>query len=412
MIKTENRRLLVIANVTNTHTHRFIYEFEKRGWEVFVLSIQPPNEENRAKFGRKIIPLAPHKIYELLIKLPFFRYSQFHNINSGVRWFEPYSVSAFFAYLLLILRVKSKVKSISPAGIFSIYLTMNGFLAALSKHPRVVSSAAGADVSNFNKLSLSYWGNHPVFLRKAVRGAYRVLGFDKEAFAPQFSAKKCGLKNIHWINHWGVDIEKFCPARVPSPADKERACIFICSRPFRPQFDFDGILLSLKKIWEEGTRFQFKIATGSRSRANSEFLDRLIHQLKCDSFVQLFDHIDYQELPTFLQTGDVWIDPINIEKFPETGRWGVSGSLLEAMACGLIPVISERPSTNWVLPQKARPYIYRQEENGLTRALRNALRDKNDDSIRGEMREAVVHNANWQKNLTDIENFFLKPTQN
>jgi len=404
-----NKKLLIIANVTNTHTHRFVREFKKRKWRVYILSIQPPNKRNIEEFGEYVIQLPTYWIYRILIHIPFLKYSEFHNINSGVSLHEPYSISSIFNYLYLLLFIKKIVKRIDPTAIFSIYLTMNGFLAALSGHKRIISSAAGADVAEHKPYSLYYWVNHPAILRMATRRAYKVLGFDRESFEPVFKKKKCGVENILWMEHWGVETDAFAPPKKRTPSNG-RTCRFVCSRPYRPQFDFESILLALKNIHEENKNIKFIIASGAQSEKNLDHLMKVFRKTGCTAlgFTSVLGHIDYGDLPELLRHCDVYIDPINVHKYPETEGWGVSGSLLEAMSCELIPVISRRPSTDWILPSEARPFIYEDFETGLVTALKNALNSRTDEHIRTAMREAVLKKANWHKNLDGIERLFLQ----
>jgi len=398
-----NNTLLIIANVTNIHTHRFIREFRLRGWSVRVLSPQPPNRINRREFGDAIIRLPANAIYRCLVKLPQLRYSEFHNINSGVKWYEPYSITTLFNYAYLILSIRRIVKRINPRGIFSIYLTMNGFLAALSGHERIVCSAAGADVSIHEKRSISYWINHPAILRIAMKKAGMVLGFDRDTFEPLFKKKGCGTDNIKWMPHWGVETNRF----TPRSDFKNPNCTFICSRPYRMQFDFESILLALKRIYQEGNDIQFIIASGAQSEKNLKPLVQSLHKTGCVGmgFIRILGHIDYEKLPALQRQCDVYIDPINIRKSPETKGWGVSGSLLEAMSCGLIPVISRRPGFDWILPNEAISFVYNDFENGLYHALKKAMQSRNDLALRMSMRNAVIQKANWKKNLGTINDF-------
>ncbi|MCI5220072.1 MAG: glycosyltransferase [Candidatus Electrothrix sp. LOE2] len=403
-----SKTILIIANVTNTHTHRFIREFKKRGWKVYVISIQPPNRDNLAEFGDSIIKLPTNFIYNNLIKVPFLKYSEFHNINSGVKWYEPYSIAAIFNYAYLICFVKKIVKKINPDGIFSIYLTMNGFLAALTGHTRIVSSAAGADVSEYNIASIKYWMNHSKILRFTTHNSYRVLlGFDKKTIESLFNNKKCRTDNIAWMQHWGVETDKFTPLTGDRKL-KNGDCKFICSRPYRPQFDFESILLALKRIYQENHHIQFIIASGAQSTKNLEHLNKVLDKTGClgSAFITILNHVHYQDLPKVIQKCDVYIDPINIHKFPETANWGVSGSLLEAMSCGLIPVISRRPDVDWILPQESEPFIHDDFEDGLLLAFENAIRSKDNKEVRMAMRNAVIEKADWNKNFDKIEELY------
>jgi glycosyltransferase involved in cell wall biosynthesis len=399
--------ILIIANATNTHTHRFIREFKQRGWQVYILSIQPPNKKNIKEFGNSLIQLPANRIYRFLIKRPLFKYSEFHNISSGVKWYEPYSIAALFNYFYLLFSIKNIVKKINPDGIFSIYLTMNGFLAALSGHKIIVSSAAGADVSIHKLFSLKYWVNHPAILRFATKNSYKVLGFDKNTFEPLFKKKKCGVENIVWMEHWGVETDKFTPSKIRFNS-KNTLCKLVCSRPYRTQFDFESILIAVKEIYKNNKNVQFIIASGAQSKKNLAHLRKTLHKTGCSDteFIKILNYINYKELPNLLQQCDVYIDPVNINKYPETIGWGVSGSLLEAMSCGLIPVISRRPGIDWILPTETEPFVYDDFQNGLLTALTNAVKSKNDTGVRMAMRNAVLEKANWRMKLDNIEKFF------
>jgi glycosyltransferase involved in cell wall biosynthesis len=285
---------------------------------------------------------------------------------------------------------------------------MNGFLGALTGHNKIVSSAAGADVSIHNIFSFKYWVNHPAILRFATKKSYKVLGFDRNTFEPLFLKKNCDLENIEWVEHWGVETNKFTPSTTRFSSEN-RCCKFVCSRPYRPQFDFESILIALKKIYNENKNIQFIIASGAQSDKNVEPLMKTLHKTGCSdvAFIKILNHIDYKDLPELLRQCDVYIDPININKYPETVGWGVSGSLLEAMSCGLIPVISHRPGIDWILPPEAEPFVYENFQNGLVKALSNAMTSKNDPAFRMAMRKAILEKANWDVKLDRIEKLYL-----
>lgn len=406
------RKLLVIANVTNVHTHKFVDEFTNRGWDIKILSIQPPNSENIRKFDKLIISLPTYAIYRFLIKLPFFKYSEFHNINSGVKIYEPYSITAMFSYLYLLIFIRKHVKDCQPDGIFTIYLTMNGFLAALSGCKNIVSSAAGIDVSNHKKTSVKYWLNHPATLRYAVRNAQKIISFDRETFEPIFIQKNCKLLDTLWLNHWGINTEDFLP-RSKELIENEITCRFICSRPYRSEFDLERLLLSLKRFNQTHPDIELIIATGARSAANKHGLDKLLKKTDCAdaSFITILDHIEYSELPSLIRRCDIYLDPINVNKNPETAAWGVSGSLLEAMSCGLIPVIGERPSIDWVLPEESHTFRYKNDIQSLYVAIENAYRSRADYELRMKMRSAILEKANWNRNISLIEDDLISRSQ-
>jgi glycosyl transferase family 4/glycosyl transferase family 1 len=403
----QKKKLLIIANITNVHTHKFVDEFKRRDWDIRVLSIQPPNIENIKKYKELIIFLPTYKIYQLLIKLPFLKYSQYHNINTGVKLYEPYSIASLFTYLYLLVRIKKIVKKYQPDAIFTIYLTMNGFLAALTKNKNIISSAAGVDVSIHKVFSLKYWLNHAIFFKFAVNKAKRVIAFDAKTFAPIFKLKKCNTNHVLWLDHWGVDTDKFMP-RSKDTIINNSVCRFICSRPYRNEFDLESILLSLKKLHEKNKNIEFVIATGSRSDRNRLELEKVLSKTNCldAEFITILDHIDYSDLPLVINKCDVYMDPINVEKCPESATWGVSGSLLEAMSCGLIPVIRQRPSIDWILPAEIQHLHYSSDIESQYMAIEEAYKLRTNFKLRMKIRSAIIEKANWNKNISFIEDEF------
>ena len=63
-----NKSVIVLANITNIHSHRFIRHFKAHGWKVRIISVQPPNEENRQEFGDAIVNVPTYRIYDVVNK--------------------------------------------------------------------------------------------------------------------------------------------------------------------------------------------------------------------------------------------------------------------------------------------------------------------------------------------------------
>ncbi len=324
-----DKSVIVLANITNIHVHRFIRHFTANGWRVRIISIQPPNAENRQEFGASIVNLPTYSIYNLAVKLPFFRYSQYHNSNSGVRWFEPYSIAALFTYLYLLFSIKHTVKQQNVQALFSFYLTMHGFLGALSGHGNHVACTAGRDIALHKWPTLMYWANHPAILRYTVNRCAKVIAGDQQSFEPILKEKGCRTDNAVWLNHYGEEADKFAIDE-NSINDRSRRCRFVCSRPFRAEFDMDNILRAFKRLYDKQPDVELILATGARSEANLTLIYEQMEKTGCRELecIEILTHMPYDDLPRLLSGCDVYIDPINIHKWPEAADWGVSSSLL------------------------------------------------------------------------------------
>ncbi len=369
-----DKSVIVLGNVTNIHSQRFIRHFTASGWRVRIISIQPPNPENRQEFGAQLVNLPTYSIYNLLVKLPFLRYSQYHSVTSGVRWFEPYTIAALFTYIYLLFSIKHIVKQENVKAMFAITITMHGFLGALSGHSNLVACGIGRDIARHKWHTVMYWAHHRAILRYTCNRCATVIAGDQATFEPILKAKGCRTDNTLWFNGFGVDTDKFAIDEV-SINDRSRQCCFICSRPFRAEFDMENILRAFKLLYKRQPDIKLILATGARSEANLTLLYEQLEKTGCRELecIEILNHMPYDDLPPLLSGCDVYIDPINIHKWPDTADWGVSGSLLEGMASGLIPVISRRPSIDWILPDEAAPFIFKDFTRDLPLALERRL---------------------------------------
>ena len=403
-----DKSVIVLGNITSIHSRRFIRHFTANGWRVRIISIQPPNAANRQEFGASIVNLPTYSIYNLLVKLPFFRYSQYHNSNSGVRWFEPYYIAALFTYIHLLFSIKHIVKQQNVQALFSLYLTMHGFLGALSGHRNLIAATIGGEVARYKWHTLKYWANHPAILRYTLNRSAKVIAGNQLCDEPILKERGCRTDNVVWLNHWGVEADKFAIDET-SINNRSRKCRFICSRPFRADFDMENILRAFKILYNKRRDVELILATGARSEADLTLLYEQMEKTGCRELqcIEILTHMPYDDLPPLLSGCDVYIDPINIKKSPHTASWGVSGSLLEGMASGLIPVISRRPSIDWIMPDESYPFIFDDFTKDLPLALERAYFARHDMNLRAMLRESIVRKANWHKNLAKIEAMLL-----
>lgn len=181
---------------------------------------------------------------------------------------------------------------------------------------------------------------------------------------------------------------------------KPSTILALCHRPPRPNLDFENIIKAVAQIVRKHKDFVFAVFTGGNDVTE---LKKLVHELKVESHVLFIGAIPYDGLHTYVAQGDIFIDPANIKKVPRIKFSGISGSILEAMSCGLIPVVSNRPSINWILPPEAKPFIFEDFETDLAEAIERAIKEKDNQEIKHVMRNAVVEKANWERNIPRIE---------
>ena len=92
---------------------------------------------------------------------------------------------------------------------------------------------------------------------------------------------------------------------------------------------------------------------------------RILKPDLADNVIRVPDNISYYEIPELLYSCDIYVSIPNID--------GTSMSLLECMACGLIPVISDLPAAREWVCNGENGYLCQISEKSLLRALKKSL---------------------------------------
>jgi len=135
----------------------------------------------------------------------------------------------------------------------------------------------------------------------------------------------------------GVDTEQFSPAPEMPPPDPLRIA---ATRTFRPRDNQETVIRGLAEWKRRGGRFTVTFAAGGAGEAEAKALVRDLDLADRAEFLGGYRH---EDLPAILRRHHVYVTASLMD--------GTSISLLEAMACGLVPVISRIPANEpWVEP--------------------------------------------------------------
>jgi len=399
--------ILIIGNSESVHTARFANEFVNRKHKVSVLS----SREYFGDYAQYHKDIDHVRFLRWLTKIFQFIFGKkFRNFNPEISSkCHPMNFLILLRHLYLALFINSVVAKINSESIFALNLSIGGFMASrIKKRIPKVCTTLGTDVNIHKFPKPAYFINHPLLVRYTLKKLDTVITGDKEVF--ESLIKKRGfakLADFIYFGHFGIETERFSPnlrdenTRRQLFGIESSAVLALCHRPPRPNLDFENIIKAIPKVAAGNNSFVFVVFTGGN---NVRELKELVGNLNIDSHVIFIDMIPYEKLHIYVTQGDIFIDPANIKKVPRIKFSGVSGSLLEAMSCGLIPVISNRPSINWILPDEAKPFIFEDFETDLLGAIEKAIKEKDNKKIKDAMRKAVIEKANWNKNLDKIEN--------
>ncbi len=225
-------------------------------------------------------------------------------------------------YPLSMLRVRKLIREIKPDIIHAHYATSGGLTALVSGfHPAVVT-VHGSDLINGVKSPL--W---KILLMKIFNYAdcVNVVSHELENIALSLGINKEKIEAFTL----GIDTKKFSFAERPKLV-KNSNLKMICTRRFESVFDHITILNALAILKEESINFKMTFAgDGSLLGQTKEY----VRNSGLSDNVIFMDRIENDKLPDVLSQNDIYLS---------ASKWdGTSLSLLEAMASGLFPIVSD-----------------------------------------------------------------------
>jgi glycosyltransferase involved in cell wall biosynthesis len=109
--------------------------------------------------------------------------------------------------------------------------------------------------------------------------------------------------------------------------------------------------------------------------------------------VRFLGRVSHEEVPRYLQAADIFLNPSYVEGFPRV--------VIEAMACGLPPLVTDAGGTADLLPQNLSQFVVsRDDPKAFASALGYLLSISNDDVwALGEMGRPSTHKSTPRRML-------------
>jgi glycosyltransferase involved in cell wall biosynthesis len=276
----------------------------------------------------------------------------------GVEPFDKYRNK--HVYLTRLARVRRVLRRFRPDVVFAPYLLSNGLMAALAAPKPIVVAAMGGDVLPHP--------DHPAWRRRLQRLLVRtacVRASFVHSVAPQLSEalREAGVPAGKIVEFpVGVDRARFHPREDASPGTPPR---IVCTRNHMPVYDIPTVLEALARLRSGGRPFRALLAGGGdlleahRARARA---------LGLDEWVEIPGQLAHERLADELRRADIYVSAALSD--------GTSASLLEALATGLVPVVTSVPANRgWVDPEQTGLLFPPGDANRLAAALERAMDD-------------------------------------
>jgi glycosyltransferase involved in cell wall biosynthesis len=294
-------RLLLIAHSISTWTSYFARCFMQRGDEVLVASFSPEKLDG--------------------VPMEFI----------GVEPYDPYKDKRVI--LTSVPRLKKIIRQFRPDIVFAIYLVSKGLTGALAWNGPYAVAAVGSDVlDRNNRTGIRKWFRESV-IKFVCRRADIINTVSQELDDKLLKLKVPKSKLLQLP--FGVDTEQFCPA---PDMPRGKAIQMICTRRHGSFYDIPTIIKALAELKAKGKTFHCVFTSDGLLLEEHKKMACSLGLQDCVTFT---GNLEHNMLPVYLRQSDIYVSA-------SLGD-GTSVALLEAMACGLLPVVSRIPANlPWV----------------------------------------------------------------
>jgi glycosyltransferase involved in cell wall biosynthesis len=171
----------------------------------------------------------------------------------------------------------------------------------------------------------------------------------------------------------------------------------VSNRNLLPIYNLTLLIRAIPAVLKEEPEVKFIIAGEGPERQN---LEKEVNDLKISSHVQFLGQIPHGEMPDLLSRATIYVSTSLYD--------GTSVSLLEAMACGAFPIVTEIPSNQeWITDEQNGFLISINNENHLARKIVEGVRRPTLLREAGKKNQKMVEQrAHWRRTIREITRIY------
>jgi glycosyltransferase involved in cell wall biosynthesis len=260
-------------------------------------------------------------------------------------------------YFVAIPHVRRLLATIHPDVVLAYYVTGYGTMAALTGFHPLVQVTSGSDVLVVSKNSamkflLGFtlkWADLVTAWESHMAEAAQLLGAPKERI---------------FILPRGIPYEQFRNTRSSQPVPTSTVAI-ISTRSLGANYNIDRLVKAAHILLQSGVDCSFTIAGDGPCR---DLIVNLANQLGVNGRVRFAGFVPNDRLSGLLRQHNFYISLIKSD--------GVSASLLEAMAAGLLPIVPDHAANRlWIRHGENGILLQDLSPTGITQGIRLAISD-------------------------------------
>lgn len=285
--------------------------------------------------------------------------------------------------------VRQEIRSFLPDVTVAHFLPNYGFLAALAGAAPFLLVCWGSDLlvnatrTPFHR-ARARWTLHRA-------GSIHVDARNLEAAAVHLGADKDRV----WVRPWGVDVDRYAPGEgvVARRAPGEPIRV-LWTRQLEPIYDPSTLIRALGLLARKGIPFRATLAGSGPMRASLESLAR---DEGVFGWITFTGWVDEAELPRLYAEHDAYVS-LSLSD-------STSQSLLEAMAAGLVPVVTDiAGNREWVRHRAEGLLVPTGDAEAVACALAEVARDPGSASAwAARARAEVVARGRFQDTMAETE---------
>lgn len=292
-------------------------------------------------------------------------------------------------YLKKIWTIKKIISDLKPDIVNAHYLTSYGFLSALTRIKPLVVSTWGSDILVTPKRNIIYKKLTEFVIKRST------LITSDSNFMSEEIVNLGGKKENIITAPMGIDITNF---NLVGRSNENRNT-FLSMRTICKNSNIEYILNAFKNVIKQKPYAKLII---TNSGEIEEKILNLIKELSLEGNVEFLGFINRERVEELLKNCDIYLS------IPTSDSTSVN--LLEAMACGIFPIVSNIPANKeWIESEVNGLILEELNVDKLTKVMLEALENNSlRESAIGVNNKIINERAIWSDNMAYIRENYVK----